>query len=172
MLRTHGLPTTSHTQGLVLGYIGMGIKRPSVIARMIGISAQALTLPLNDLRKRELIVLEVDPDDARARIVELTTYGSKYLQQVRVFMHQIESRLEERFDKSVIDVVRMVVKTDWGPPVGEVDDQTDVQGDTGMLSQQGETREPERVEVAGDSRKTVRRRSPRRRNGRHRASHP
>lgn len=117
-LRARNLPTTSHTEGLVLGYVGIDITRPSVIARLIGVSAQALTQPLTNLRERGFIVSRQDPDDARARILELTEYGEDYLQQVRVLMRHIESGLEEKFGKPLIDIVRMVVKADWGPPPG------------------------------------------------------
>lgn len=53
------------------------LKRPTVgeLRRTLAVSKQALAAPLRDLKRQDLIAWRPDPDDARARRLELTAAG-------------------------------------------------------------------------------------------------
>ena len=65
----------SHPTWPVPQWPGPGGERPSVIAERAGVSKQAVNHVLRDLEHLGYLELRPDPDDSRARLVELTERG-------------------------------------------------------------------------------------------------
>ena len=121
-LRKRGVIPTTRTQGHVFACIALGEARPSRLARFIGVSPQAMSQILAGMVEVDMISLDPDPNDARARIVRLTPAGVEHLSIVRALMHRLEAALERRFGKPVIDVMRMVLEAEWGDDPIAIDD--------------------------------------------------
>lgn len=112
-MRDRGLWVTTRTQGQVLGNLAIGPVRPTMLARVIGISSQAMSQILGDLVMAGIVVIMPDPTDGRARIVQLTEGGAAYLRTARQILADMERIWETKFDPSVINLVRMVFQTKW-----------------------------------------------------------
>ena len=93
LLGDHGLGRLHHRVLYVLG------KNPGLrvleLADLLGVSKQAIHGPLGDLRDRELVDDTVDPDDARARSLRLTSAGARFERRLASLQH---AAFEAAFD--------------------------------------------------------------------------
>jgi len=69
-LRSAGGPSLPRLQSMVMANVAAGVSRPSQIARNLGVSRQALNHLLGELKRKELVQLVPDADDARAKCVQ------------------------------------------------------------------------------------------------------
>jgi DNA-binding MarR family transcriptional regulator len=81
----------------VLQWPGPDGQRPSVIAERAGTSKQAVNHVLRDLERLGYVELRADPDDSRARLVELTARGHALVEAMfdaaAAAEHELESTL-------------------------------------------------------------------------------
>ena len=91
-LHDHGWPDVNRPQSMVMTNIVSGIVRPSDIARNLGVSRQAIHIPINQMVKLGLVQLAVDPDNHSHMIVSLTDWNERERTTDR---HTLEAVVDE-----------------------------------------------------------------------------
>lgn len=112
-LQRRGWPKVNRSQALVMLNFAHGITRPSEIAERLGISRQAVYKTIAQMEGLELVVLSIDPEDARHRQMELTEFGAKMAVDARSCMDEIATELERRIGKEAFGHFFSVLETDW-----------------------------------------------------------
>ncbi|MEN8722075.1 MAG: MarR family transcriptional regulator [Alphaproteobacteria bacterium] len=74
-LVARGWPPASRTESQLLLLVGSGVTRQKDIARILGLTPQAINQTSNQLIAKGLIALEPDPDDRRQRIIVIPPEG-------------------------------------------------------------------------------------------------
>lgn len=92
LLAQNGMGRLHHRLLYVLG------KNPGLrvleLADILGVSKQAIHGPLGDLKDRELVDDAVDPNDGRARTLQLTAAGTRFERRLAALQH---AAFEEAF---------------------------------------------------------------------------
>lgn len=113
-----GLPEVTRTQSLIMTNVACGVTRPAELARRIGISRQAVQQLIADMTERKLLVLEPDPDDARAKVVRYHPRGQELGRITMMALERIDAVIEERVGRRALqELRRSLLSSDWGPPV-------------------------------------------------------
>lgn len=80
--------------------------RPTVLARRVDVSKQAVGQALGDLESRGFVEMVPDPDDGRARLVRLTASGLAAFDHGRGVLAFYEAALAARVGQARIDALR------------------------------------------------------------------
>jgi DNA-binding MarR family transcriptional regulator len=80
--------------------------RPTVLARRVEVSKQAVGQALGDLESRGFVEMVPDPDDGRARLVRLTPAGLAAFDHGRGVLAFYEAALAARVGQTRIDTLR------------------------------------------------------------------
>jgi len=91
----------------VLQWPGPDGERPSVIAERAGTSKQAVNHVLRDLERLGYVALRPDPDDNRARLVELTARGHALVEA----MFNAAAAAERELESALTPAQRRELKT-------------------------------------------------------------
>jgi DNA-binding MarR family transcriptional regulator len=111
-----GMPRMSKGQNLLLAHIGRGEHRPSRLARNLGISRQAVSVMIGDLERAGILVVQQDPDHARATIVDFhDSYAGEIALLLDIFA-SIEAHLGGIIGFDRLAVVKSALRMDWGEP--------------------------------------------------------
>jgi len=100
---------------MIMVNIADGIRRPSDLARDIGITRQAIHQTLVEMERDGLITLVPDPTDGRAKIVRFSRRGAGIGRAALAAMEQIEAELVQRLGGSTVGSLREMVFRDRGP---------------------------------------------------------
>lgn len=114
-LKASGWQGVPVSQALLLSLVGGGERRPSEIARRLGVSRQAVHQTLAEMEAAKWLALEPDPFDKRAKCVALTESGTQLLAAVASVFTQIEGTLERRLGSSMWHGMLGALEADWGP---------------------------------------------------------
>lgn len=109
-----GFEPATRTQSLFLLCVGLGERRPSRLAALLGVSRQAVSHIINDLSKRGLITLAVDPADARGRIVEYARDAQDFRRAAHAVVSGLEALLEDRIGAEAFRNLQASLSADWG----------------------------------------------------------
>ena len=124
-LQAHGLPSVRRLESMVLVYVASGIKRPSDLARTLGVTRQSINSAMRDLEEKRLIELTPDPADRRCKLIHFSREGRPVHIAAANIMSNLEAALIERLGPSTIEALLAGLSTDWGdvPTVkAEIDD--------------------------------------------------
>ncbi|MDR3419263.1 MAG: helix-turn-helix domain-containing protein [Nevskia sp.] len=117
-IRAAGYEPLSRSQAMIMINVAGGVRRPSDLARNLGVSRQAVHQLLADMDERGLIDLRPDPADARAKEVHFSRRGSGMHMVAVEAQRKVQQELERRLGKKVIeDLTRTLLDLDWGAPV-------------------------------------------------------
>jgi DNA-binding MarR family transcriptional regulator len=117
-IRGAGYAPLSRSQGMILINVAGGIRRPSDLARNLGISRQAVHQLLADLEERGLIDLRPDPADARAKEVHFSRRGTGMHLLAVEAQRKVHEELERRLGSKVLDdLTKALLDKDWGAPL-------------------------------------------------------
>ena len=112
----NGLASVTRTQSMVISTIVSGERKPSDIARRLGVTRQAAGQILADLEAMGFIELVVDPADKRSKIVTLkqdfVDEGAGY----PLIFEALEAELGRRIGKKRLADLRAALEADWGAP--------------------------------------------------------
>ena len=116
-LRARGWPSVTRPQSMVMANVVLGVRRPSDIARRLGVSRQAIHVTLNQMIDLGILELVDDPSNGRVKMVAPTKKGETMrvdAQRAMVLMAQV---LAERVGKPRFLEAAHVLNEDWGPPL-------------------------------------------------------
>jgi DNA-binding MarR family transcriptional regulator len=107
-LAKHGFRDIGPTVGYVLRAIADGPMNQRELSKRLGITDQGAMKIVDDMERRRFLVRVADPDDARARRLELGVRGEALLRAARRFHAGFERRLARRLGTSVATTRRVL----------------------------------------------------------------
>ena len=112
------LPRT-RTQTMILINVSNGITRAAELARVLGVSRQAIQQQINELERDELVSQIPDPDDRRANRIVFTEKGSELINAALQTLRESEQTLSQRIGWDNVANMRRALAADWGSVIGE-----------------------------------------------------
>ena len=112
------LPKT-RTQTMILINIADGITRAAELARVLGVSRQAIQQQINELEQDDLVTQIPDPEDRRANRIVFSERGSQLINAALATLRQTEQALAIRLGYEPVSQLRRALMADWGPVIGE-----------------------------------------------------
>jgi len=113
-----GYEPLSRSQAMIMISVAGGVRRPSDLARRLGVSRQAVHQLLADMDQRGLVDLRPDPADARAKEVHFSKRGTGMHTAAVEAQRKVHEELEKRLGRKVLDdLTRALLSTDWGAPL-------------------------------------------------------
>jgi DNA-binding MarR family transcriptional regulator len=109
-LDADGFDDTRSADGVIFQYLIPGSKKIGDLADLLGVSQQAASKAVADLERRGYVVRERDPEDARARRVELTSRAEAAIAAGRRHRAELDDELAERFGSRRLAAARSVLK--------------------------------------------------------------
>lgn len=113
-LEEKGWPRVTHAQSLLISSVGEGITRPADIAKHLDISRQAVHQSLNELIKVHIVELVPDPDDGRAKLVQLSPDALAIVQDARKTYKTVVTELGRRLGPDRLRDMHDALQQDWG----------------------------------------------------------
>ncbi|HEY2658507.1 MAG TPA: MarR family winged helix-turn-helix transcriptional regulator [Caulobacteraceae bacterium] len=123
-LRAQGWPCVTRAQSMLMISVLLGNKRPSDIARALGVSRQAIHTSLNGMIELGILQLTDDPDDRRSKIVVITHQGEQMRQNANEAMRLMAAELGRRIGPETLEKLSQALSADWGEPLDRFDGQT------------------------------------------------
>ncbi len=120
-LRQKGWPAVTRPQSMVMVTVVQGATRPSDIARILGVSRQAVHTTINGMVAIGLLALEDDPDDRRSKRVMISEQGLKMREHARMATTLMSEELARRIGADKLEALRDALAADWGPPMDVFD---------------------------------------------------
>ena len=112
------LPRT-RTQTMILINISNGITRAAELARVLGVSRQAIQQQINELERDELVTQIPDPDDRRANRIIFSERGAQLINAAMQTLRQAEQSLAMRIGYENVNSLRQALSSDWGAVIGD-----------------------------------------------------
>lgn len=116
-LRSRGWPEVTRPQSLVMTNVVIGVRRPSDIARNLGVSRQAIHTTIRQMVELEMLELVDDPEDRRSKLVEIAGAGAQMRENAREAMRLMTGELEARIGKDKVEALKAALAADWGEPL-------------------------------------------------------
>ena len=107
-LAEHGFTEIAPTVGYVLRAIAEEPMNQRQLSRRLGITDQGVMKIVDDMERRRFVVRVADPEDARARRLELGPRGKELLRIARRFHQRFEHRLAAELGESVATARRVL----------------------------------------------------------------
>ena len=118
-LQRAGYAPRTRTQTMILINISNGITRAAELARVLGVSRQAIQQQINELERDELVTQIPDPDDRRANRIVFSEKGSHLINAALESLREAEQTLSQRIGWEATSQLRNALGSDWGPVIGE-----------------------------------------------------
>ncbi|WP_374577332.1 MarR family winged helix-turn-helix transcriptional regulator [Phenylobacterium sp. J367] len=97
--------------------VALGVRRPSDIARRLGVSRQAIHATIIQMAKLGIVELANDPTNRRVKVVALTAQGEAMRADAQKAMVLMGEALFERFGRAQVLKTAHLLGEDWGPPL-------------------------------------------------------
>ena len=104
-LERAGLGGLGRADGYVFRALDQHPLTVSELATRLGVTKQAAGQIVSDMEERSLVSRRPDPDDGRARLLELTPEGRRALRRARAFHRRFEARLGRELGPEVVATV-------------------------------------------------------------------
>lgn len=114
-----GMGTRTRTQTMILINVSNGVTRAAELARILGISRQAVQQQVNELEKEDIVTQIPDPSDKRANRIVFSEKGAGLIERALTSLRQAEDRLAQRIGPDLLHQLRQALMADWGPVLGE-----------------------------------------------------
>ena len=76
-----GMGTRTRTQTMILINVSNGVTRAAELARILGISRQAVQQQVNELEKEDIVTQIPDPSDKRANRIVFSEKGARLIER-------------------------------------------------------------------------------------------
>lgn len=116
-LQARGWPAVTRPQSMVMANIVLGVRRPSDIARNMGVSRQAIHATIGQMVDLGIVALVDDPANRRVKIVTPTTKGETMRVDAQRSMLIMGDELFNRLGKTNVLKAAHLLAQDWGPPL-------------------------------------------------------
>lgn len=116
-LQAQGWPAVTRPQSMVMANIVLGVRRPSDIARNMGVSRQAIHATINQMIELGIVALVDDPANRRVKIVAPTQQGETMRLDAQQAMVVMGDELGRRLGKAAVLRTAHLLNEDWGPPL-------------------------------------------------------
>lgn len=113
-----GFQPRTRTQTMILINIASGITRAAELARVLGVSRQAIQQQINELERDQLVTQIPDPEDRRANRIVFSERGSDLINAALTSLREAEQVLAERLGHDAVRHLRNALTSDWGNVVG------------------------------------------------------
>jgi len=80
------------------------------VSSLLAMDRTTLTAALKPLERRELVVIEQDPNDKRSRLLSLTPAGQRLLAQAFPLWVQTHAEIEKQFSPEEVDQLRQQLR--------------------------------------------------------------
>ena len=118
-LQQAGYSPRTRTQTMILINIADGITRAAELARVLGVSRQAIQQQINELEREDLVTQIPDPNDRRANRIVFSEKGAELINAALATLRQAEQALAMRLGYETVSQLRRGLTTDWGAVIGE-----------------------------------------------------
>ena len=116
-LADHGFDDLARSDGYVFRALDAEPLTTSALAERLGVTKQGAGQLVDDMGRRGYVQSRPDPNDGRARLLELTTRGRRALAAARDFHRRYETRLARRHGRAHVDDLRAML-TAMAPAYG------------------------------------------------------
>ncbi|MDZ7670520.1 MAG: MarR family transcriptional regulator [Gammaproteobacteria bacterium] len=113
-----GFQPRTRTQTMILINISNGITRAAELARVLGVSRQAIQQQINELERDQLVTQIPDPEDRRANRIVFSEQGSQLINAALATLRQAEQALAMRLGYDTVRHLRNALTDDWGEVIG------------------------------------------------------
>jgi len=113
-LEKRGWGGVRRLESMTMIYVHAGIRRPSELARLIGVTRQSMNTALRELEDKKLVRLQPDPEDKRCKIVEFDPAGAAMRHEALNVIEELEALLDERLGEGTADRLAGILDADWG----------------------------------------------------------
>ncbi|HEX7038072.1 MAG TPA: MarR family transcriptional regulator [Pseudomonadales bacterium] len=113
-----GFQPRTRTQTMILINIANGITRAAELARVLGVSRQAIQQQINELERDQLVTQIPDPEDRRANRIVFSERGSELINAALAALRHAEQVLAQRLGYDTVRHLRNALTSDWGEVVG------------------------------------------------------
>lgn len=113
-----GYEPRTRTQTMILINISNGITRAAELARVLGVSRQAIQQQINELERDGLVTQLPDPEDRRANRIVFSDAGSQLINAALASLRQAEQALALRLGYDAVRHLRNALTADWGTVIG------------------------------------------------------
>lgn len=116
-LQARGWAHVTRPQSMVMVNIVTGIRRPSDIARNLGVSRQAIHATIAQMVEMGMLALEDDPLDGRSKIVVIAAKGQAMRADANEAVNLLTAELARRIGPASVAALAAALGADWGPPL-------------------------------------------------------
>ena len=116
-LQARGWPVVTRPQSMVMANLVLGVRRPSDIARNMGVSRQAIHATINQMVELGIVELVDDPSNGRVKIIAPTRMGETMRIDAQRSMVLMGEELGRRLGKPQFLKAAHLLNEDWGPPM-------------------------------------------------------
>jgi len=116
-LRKEGWSAVTRPQSMVVANVVAGVQRPSDMARMLGVSRQAIHPIINQLIDEGILQMVDDPNDRRSKIVTMSPEGERRRHEARRAMMDLLDKLSKRIGRQKVKALHAAFADDWGSPL-------------------------------------------------------
>jgi len=114
-----GFRPRTRTQTMILVNVSNGVTRAAELARVLGVSRQAIQQQINELETEDLVTQIPDPEDRRANRIVFSERGARFMNAALEALRQAEQVLASRLGQDSLRLLRNTLASDWGAVVGE-----------------------------------------------------
>ncbi len=118
-LQKAGYQPRTRTQTMILINVADGVTRAAELARVLGVSRQAIQQQINELETDDIVTQMPDPSDRRANRIVFSEKGSTMINAALETLRQAEQVLAMRLGFEAVSGMRKALMSDWGPVIGE-----------------------------------------------------
>jgi DNA-binding MarR family transcriptional regulator len=115
--QARGWPSVTRPQSMVMANIALGVRRPSEIARRLGVSRQAIHATLGQMSELGIVALRDDPTTGRVKEVVVTELGERMRRDAQRAMVLMGEELGRRLGRSPLLKAAHLLNEDWGEPM-------------------------------------------------------
>jgi DNA-binding MarR family transcriptional regulator len=114
-LQARGWPVVTRPQSMVMANLVLGVRRPSDIARNMGVSRQAIHATINQMVELGIVQLVDDPTNGRVKVIAPTKMGETMRIDAQRSMILMGEELGRRLGKPQFLKAAHLLNEDWGP---------------------------------------------------------
>jgi DNA-binding MarR family transcriptional regulator len=116
-LQARGWSHVTRPQSMVMVNVVIGVRKPSDIARNMGVSRQAAHTTINQMVAMGMLELREDKDDRRAKIVAVSGDGLAMRRDADQVMEALIAELRRRIGPRNVENLMRAFSADWGEPL-------------------------------------------------------